>query len=189
MAITPVTPALSARLIQIFTQIGLDMKSVQAASTLLQNKQGDLNLLTTAEKATLVGAINELQAEINGIDVASLIDDTTTDTATTWSSSKIFSAIQKAVADLVGGAPEALNTLQELAQALQNNPDILTTINTALGKTVRVDIEQTFSAAEKAQGRANIGAASDADLNQLAANVGDIATVALAVYTNARDGV
>ncbi len=189
MAINAVTPELAARLVQIFTQIGLDMKSVQAASTLLQAKQGDLSTLTTDEKTSLVGAINEVQAELNSIDLGSLIDDTTTDTDSTWSSSKIVSAINQAVSDLIGGAPEALNTLNELAAALQDNPDMIANINTILGKVVRVDVEQAFSGSEKAQGRTNIGAASEADLVQLAENVGDIASVAMPVYTNARDGV
>lgn len=189
MAISAVTPELAARLVQIFTQIGLDMKSVQAAANLLQTKQGDLSTLTTDEKSSLVDAINEVQAEVNNIDLSALIDDTTTDTDSTWSSSKIVSAIGTAISDLIGGAPEALNTLNELAAALQDNPDMIANINTILGKVVRVDVEQTFSGAEKAQGRTNIGAASDADLAQLAANVGDIATVAMPVYTNARDGV
>jgi hypothetical protein len=34
-------------------------------------------------------------------------------------------AIDQAVNDLVGSAPEALNTIQELATALQNNPDVI----------------------------------------------------------------
>ncbi len=189
MAISAVTPDMAARLVQIFTQIGLDMKSVQAAASLLETKQGDLTQLTTDEKTSLVGAVNEVQAELNNIDLAALIDDTTTGTDTTWSSSKIVSAISQAVADLVDGAPEALNTINELAAALQDNPDMIENINTILGKVVRVDVAQTFTASEKAQGRTNIGAASEADLTQLAANVGDIGKVNLAVYTNARDGV
>ena len=34
-------------------------------------------------------------------------------------------AIDQAVAELVGTAPEALDTIQELAEALQNNPDVI----------------------------------------------------------------
>ena len=40
-------------------------------------------------------------------------------------------SIKKAVADLVNGAPEALNTLDELAAALRDNADVLTAIETA----------------------------------------------------------
>lgn len=40
----------------------------------------------------------------------------------------------KKVADLVGTAPEALDTIQELAVALDNNADIVDTLETAIGK-------------------------------------------------------
>ena len=40
-------------------------------------------------------------------------------------------SIKKAVADLVNGAPETLDTLQELAKALRDNPDVLNAIEQA----------------------------------------------------------
>lgn len=45
-----------ANLKQVFTQIGTDIKGLKAA----QAKVGDLTTLTTTEKATLVGALNEV---------------------------------------------------------------------------------------------------------------------------------
>ena len=90
---------------------------------------------------------------------------------------------------MVDGAPDALNTLKELATALNNAPNAVQNILDILGKVVRVDQAQAFSVAEKAQGRSNIGAASDADLTQLASNVGDIGSLALTDYTDYRDGV
>lgn len=184
MAIDAVSPDLINVMKQFFKQIGLDMKGQQALISALQGNVGDLNALNTTDKGNLVAAINEAFGK-----ATSLIDDTATDTNTTWSSSKIASEIADGLAGLVDGAPDALNTINELAQALQDNPDIINTIQTALGKTVRVDVEQTFSAAEKAQGRSNIGAASEADLTQFAANVGDIAGISIIDYTEYRDGV
>ena len=189
MAIPAVTPDLIARLNDIMSTMGADVKSLNEASATLAAKQGDLSLLTTAEKSNLVGAINEVKALVDGIDLASLIDDTATSGTKTWSSSKIVTEIQAAVDGIIDGAPGALDTINELAAALQDNPDIISTITTALGKTVRVDVAQTFTDAEKAQGRSNIGAASEADLTQLAANVGDVSNLSLTTYTNARDGV
>lgn len=45
-----------ANLKQVFTQIGTDIKGLKAG----QAKVGDLTTLTTTEKTTLVGAINEV---------------------------------------------------------------------------------------------------------------------------------
>jgi hypothetical protein len=44
-----------------------------------------------------------------------------------------FVALQEAIEDLVGAAPETLNTLEELAAALQDNPDIIDDILQAIG--------------------------------------------------------
>ncbi|OQX16199.1 MAG: hypothetical protein BWK73_04865 [Thiothrix lacustris] len=191
MAITAVSPDMIARLKLLFREIGLDQKSALAAVQLVSGNVGALAGLTTTEKATIVGALNELSQRIATAEnaTAALIDDTTTDTDTTWSSTKIAQAIADGVAGVVDGAPEALNTLKELADAFANNPDAITNIMTILGKVVRVDQAQTFSAAEKAQGRGNLGAASEADLTQLAANVGDVSSLALIDYTDYRDGV
>ena len=189
MAITAATPDLIARLQLLFREIGLDQKLQSAAIDAVSGKIGALAGLTTTEKSTVVGALNELAGRIATLEQASVIDDTTTDTDTTWSSTKITAAIAEGVAGVIDGAPEALNTLKELAEALNNSPDVIDDITTMLGKAVRVDVAQAFSVAEKAQGRTNIGAASDADLTQLAANVGDIGTLALIDYTDYRDGV
>lgn len=54
-------------------------------------------------------------------------------------------SIKKAVADLVNGAPEALDTLDELAGALRDNKDVLAAIETAFdGKlaTLQTDVDQ-----------------------------------------------
>ena len=54
-------------------------------------------------------------------------------------------SIKKAVADLVNGAPEALNTLDELAAALRDNKDVLSAIENAFdGKlaTLQADVDQ-----------------------------------------------
>lgn len=45
-----------ANLKQVFTQIGTDIKGLKAG----QAKVGDLTTLTTTEKNTLVGALNEV---------------------------------------------------------------------------------------------------------------------------------
>ena len=71
---------------------------------------------------------------------------------------EVAQAIKKAVDDLVNGSGSALDTLKELADALGNDPEFATTVGNALGVRVRVDAPSTFTAAQKAQGRANLDA-------------------------------
>jgi hypothetical protein len=75
----------------------------------------------------------------------------------------------RAISTLIGGAPSALDTLNELAAALGSDAIFSTTIATALGNRVRVDEAQSFNATQKTQGRDNIGAASASDVGDVAA--------------------
>src|SRR5699024_10063433 len=47
--------------------------------------------------------------------------------------------LDAAVASLVDNAPEALDTLQELADALGNDPNFATTVSTEIGKRALID--------------------------------------------------
>ena len=87
----------------------------------------------------------------------------------------IYSEIGAAVSGLVAAAPGTLDTLNELAAALGNDASFATTTATALGKRVRVDAVQTFTAPEKVQGLNNLGA-------QAAADVGDTTTNFVTVF-------
>lgn len=60
-------------------------------------------------------------------------------------------AIDAAIADLVGTAPEALDTINELAAALQNNPDVITALQDLV--------------AQNAQAIVDLGAVVDTKLN------------------------
>lgn len=50
-------------------------------------------------------------------------------------------SIKKAIADLVGGAPELLDTLDELAAALKDNPDIITVLENEYKAAVQAEKE------------------------------------------------
>lgn len=76
---------------------------------------------------------------------------------------EVAQAIKKAVDDLVNGSGSALDTLKELADALGNDPEFATTVGNALGVRVRVDAAQSFSLAQKAQGRGNLDALGTVD--------------------------
>ena len=120
----------------------------------LTTSQGTLTALTTTDKTSLVNAINELKTAIAK---TTDINDASTSASATWSSDKINTSINNAVAALVNGAGTTLDTLKELAGALGNDANFATTIATQMGKRVRVDAAQTFTVAEQAQACANLG--------------------------------
>lgn len=76
---------------------------------------------------------------------------------------EVAAAIQQAISDLVNGSGAALDTLKELADALGNDPEFATTVGKALGLRVRVDDAQSFTLAQKKQGRANLDALGTVD--------------------------
>ena len=69
------------------------------------------------------------------------------------------SYVTTAISNLVASAPATLDTLNELAAALGNDPNYATTISTALGNRLRVDINnQGLNTTQQANGRTNLGA-------------------------------
>lgn len=143
--------SLETRIIALAQAIGADVKSLTA-------KQGDLTSLSTTAKTNIVAAINELYAALGN-----KIDDMAGDGATTvtWSANKIYDTIEAAKAavknELIDGSAAALDTLKELAAALNNDPSFATTIATELGNRVRFDAAQTLTTAQKLQACTNIG--------------------------------
>ena len=157
---------LEQRLILLAQAIGADIKA-------LKIDQGALTDLDTTTKASLVAAINELKGLVDGLSGGgAVINDAAGDgdTTVTWSADRIFDAIADARAalknELTNGAGAALDTLAELADALNNDPNFAATIATEIANRVRYDAVQTLTEPEKAQARVNIGA-------QAASDVGD----------------
>jgi hypothetical protein len=78
------------------------------------------------------------------------------------------SFVTQAVNELIGAAPEALNTLQELAAALGNDQNFATTILNAVAaatNTVRYDInDQGLTEQQQQNARTNIGAVAESDV-------------------------
>lgn len=70
--------------------------------------------------------------------------------------------VAAAVAGLVDSSPATLDTLNELAAALGDDPDFATTVSIALGNRLRVDAPQGLTAPQQAQGRDNLGLGSAA---------------------------
>jgi hypothetical protein len=65
--------------------------------------------------------------------------------------------VTTAITNLIGGAPGALNTLNELATAINDDASYAATVTAALGVRLRVDATQGLSSGQQAQGRANLG--------------------------------
>jgi hypothetical protein len=163
--------SLQTNVTDLATRIATECKSLR---TLINGNAADLSSLTTTAKGNLLAAVNELQAEINA---AAAMNDGVTATTSTWSSTKILAQINSAVAqgkaDLVNGAPTALDTLNEIATALASDDTELAALTTALGNRVRFDAAQTLTAPQQAQARTNIAAADAAALSSLTTAVGD----------------
>lgn len=141
--------SLEAGIIALAEAVGADVKS-------LIFKIGDLSQLSTAAKNNLVAAINEAAASGGGgvgIDDAAGLGDT--DVA--WSADKTFTAIQAAVDALVGGAPAALDTLSELAEALGNDENLAQSMITQINNRVRFDEAQVLTAEQQLTTCTNIG--------------------------------
>lgn len=143
--------SLETQITSLVSAIGADIKA-------LRTNAGDLTSLTTTNKTSLVAALNELKTLV-GTGGGSSINDTsaTNSTTTTYSANKINASISNAVAALVASSPAALDTLNELAAALGNDPAFSATIATALSNRVRYDASQTLSAAQQLQACVNIG--------------------------------
>jgi hypothetical protein len=178
---------LETRIVALAQAIGTDIKALKTAD-------GTLSSLNTTAKSNLVAALNELFGMIGSTNTAlgALISDTATNGATTvtWSADKIFDEIalaKTAVTNaLVNGASTALDTLNELATALGNDPAFATTLATEIGNRVRFDAAQTLDATQKAQARTNIGAAAASDLSDLVTAVGDTTRDLSADYATAK---
>jgi hypothetical protein len=66
-------------------------------------------------------------------------------------------AITAAVNGLVNGAPAALDTLKELADAVSDDASFAATVTTALGARLRFDAAQTLTSGQQTQAQANLG--------------------------------
>ena len=163
--------SLQTQLTAVVQQIARDVKTLLA-------QDGNLNALSTIEKASLVAAINEVNEHLNNlIDDAALAGNTTH----TYSADKILTLFNTFKSDILGeGVSAAYDQLVEIQNFLQGNDTAIGNLLTAVSNRVRFDDAQSLTNEQQAQARANIGAAS-------AAAVGDTNRNFVADYTAARD--
>lgn len=157
----------------VVTAIGKDIKSlkdkdiklntsVETLKTDVGTKLGDLTTLTTTDKTSVVRAMNELKASIGAV-------NTGTD------ESAVNQLIDNKINALVDNAPEALNTLKEIADKLQADESTATALASTVSKKVAFDSAQSLSTEQQKQAQENIGLGSVTDLDLMAK------------YTTARD--
>lgn len=147
------------------------MEAVNNGRTVKFEKDAELlNLLeVTSDFATFyivyVNMNNKLQQKIVALsgDTIMLEQDDTYDYATNAKFNNYYTKTEadKKIADLVDSAPETLNTLGELATALQDNVEVVDALNEAIANKantsdVLIKAEQTLTDAELAQVRTNL---------------------------------
>lgn len=139
---------LQARLTQLIQSVGGDIKTLTSA-------QGNLAALNTTQKASLVGAINEILDLATGR--GAVIDDTAAAADKTYSSSMILRLLADLKNQILGGASSAFDTLLEIEQKLGAGDGATAGLLTAVNHRVSYADAQTLTAAQKAQACANIG--------------------------------
>lgn len=168
---------LQVRLQDLATAIGTQIKA-------LRTDRGTLSSLTTTEKTNLVGAINELDAELAALAAASgatINDASTASTTQTYSVTKIRDLVSTSISALTTGAPAALDTLDELAAALGDDANFASTVTTALGNRVRVDTAaQGLTTQQQQNARTNINAYGATELGNPDTDLVAVFTTALA---------
>lgn len=161
--------SLVSQISTLTTRIGTEFKTVYG-------KVGNLANLTTAAKGDLVSAVNEVKASIGAAGPA--INDGATSTTAVWSSDKTSTSINSAVAGLVNSAPGTLDTLGEIATQLASDESAAGALTTAVGNRLRFDAAQVLTGPQQAQGQANLGVPSTAQM-------GDPTTDFVAVFVAA----
>ena len=111
-------------------------------------------------------------------------DPTTSTPLTTDNSTRIATTefVQLKIADLIGSAPGVLDTLEEIASALNNDPDIINTLVTTIADRVKIDSVQTLTSTQLNNVHQNIGitrTTTTVNLGSVAGSTNVTGTIAL----------
>ena len=113
------TPEFTQTLTEFAEFVGMKDKEIMKLLGIMQQ-------LTTTEKNTIVGAINEMNQRINSLSSSAAgINDSATNETSTLSAKKIIELLNQAKADvkneLLGGQVDAsIDTIKELGEMLKN---------------------------------------------------------------------
>lgn len=103
--------------------------NLTAYKTLISNSAGKVSAsaVSSDELDNLSGSTGNIQKQLGDVrSYAKEYADSTYQQATGYA--------DKVAADLIGGAPETLNTINKIADAVKNNKDVVTALNDAIGK-------------------------------------------------------
>lgn len=123
--------SLQTRLTALITRVGDEFKAVR----ILIGGTGEATVANLQTSATnLVGAINEVRTagNTNAASIAALINDTSITATNTYSATKIENLVSTSITNVIDAAPGALDTLNELAAALGDDPNFAATITAQL---------------------------------------------------------
>lgn len=144
---------------------------LKALRTLINGNLADLSTLSTTAKGSLIAAINEIDAELQSIAAAggaTINDSATSSTTQTYSITKIINYVSDAISaakdEILGGAGEAYDTLQELKALLDSTDGDLSALTIAIGKRVSTEASQGLTGPEKQNARDNIDVYSKAEI-------------------------
>jgi hypothetical protein len=169
--------SLQTRLSDLITAIGTDYKQLRTWIT--GSSSGNLTGLNTDEKASIVGAINEVNAKPSFVpndasettkgvvELATLAEvGVGTDALRAVTPAGVRQERVALKAEILGaGVPAALDTLDELAAALGDDANFGAGVTTALANRVRVDTAtQGLTGTEQLNARTNIDVYSKTEL-------------------------
>lgn len=163
-------------------QAGVDMSAVVLKTDdFSEYKVGEQTFATLLADLAAGADLATLEASFNAFVAAKATDNDMlegTDDAKYTTARAVNYAIDAAISALVGTAPEALDTIQKLAAALQNNPEALTALQTMVGQNSdRITALEAKVGTDTATVLADAKAYTDAEVAELSTAVdGKLAT-------------
>ena len=157
----------------------LSLGTNNATSLIIQSSTGD-NVTLSAATALLAGLLSgadkdkldniAASATANSADATLLDRANHTGTQLHSTISDFDTAVNALIEAVIDSAPAALDTLNELAAALGDDPNFSATITTALGNRLRFDAAQTLDAGEQSQAQDNLNVYSRTELGDPTTN-------------------
>ena len=141
--------------------VSSDLSTHEQATTGVHGVTG--NIVGTTDAQTLSNKTLGSDLAAGGYKVSGLLDPSANQDAAT----KLY--VDTAVADLVNGAPELLNTLNELAEAIGDDENFITTVTASIG-------EKVAKAGDSMSGNLDFGGTSKVTSLAAPTNSGDAAT-------------
>lgn len=183
---------LVTQITKLAQRAAMEDKAVRALAVATDGKIGDITTLNTTTKTSVVAALNSLKTAIDAIEPSNVTGATINDTMiatdtdsdkNTWSIAMISAQIKTAIDQLVGGAPAALDTLNELATKLASDESIATALATTVAaKANAADVYAKTETFTKTEVNSAI-----ADATATLATAASVTTVATAAATAQSD--